>query len=179
MSASVVAIAAGRRQVSRQGQGWVPIRKGAPDAALTIAPAYWIEPASRVAYPTGFPAYRRMREAEERPLARHRALGPDIDHYVWRRRGATVTAAVEIVLAVRPDTPPRIRRLVAETLRAIRRGRPAGDAIRQVARRFGLRDSSARGCIRAWIEMQRRVHAGDAASTDFVPATGCSLDDAI
>src|SRR6266496_1210623 len=45
----------------------------------------WIEPGTRQAYPTSYHAYRRAREAEEKPLARHRALGADVDHYLWRR----------------------------------------------------------------------------------------------
>ena len=124
-------------------------------------PLHWIEPASRIAYPTPFPAYRRMREAEERPPARHRMLAPDVDHYVWRTQGARADALFEVALEIRSDAPPRIRRLVVETLRAIRRGRPAGEAIRRVARRFGLRDTRARGCMRDWIEVERRDCAAD------------------
>jgi hypothetical protein len=35
-------------------------------------PGYWVEPLSHHAYPLEFEAYRRHREAEERPLPRHR-----------------------------------------------------------------------------------------------------------
>jgi hypothetical protein len=177
VTAFELALASGNRHVGRFGQGSCSTLERVSGAAPTTIPAHWVEPASHVAYPTWFPAYRRMREAEERPPARHRALGPDVDHYLWRHRGVPVAAAVEVVLEVRPDTPPRIRRLVAETLRAIRRGHPAGEAIRRVAQRFGLRDARARGCIRAWLEVERRVYTGEAMPAESASATGCSLGD--
>ena len=177
MSGSQFALALGGPQVSGLGQGSGPPRERGSGAAPSTVPAHWVEPASHVAYPTWFPAYRRMREAEERPPARHRALGPDVDHYLWRHRGVPVAAAVEVLVEVRPDTPPRIRRLVAETLRAIRRGHPAGEAIRLVAQRFGLRDARARGCIKAWLEVERRAYTGDAMPAELASATGCSLGD--
>jgi hypothetical protein len=45
---------------------------------------------------------------------------------------------------------------VGEVLRAIRRGKPAGDAIRYVARRFGLRHTRARALITAGIDFEVR-----------------------
>jgi hypothetical protein len=65
-----------------------------------------------------------------------------------------------VLLTVRQDAPPRIRRIVAEILRAIRRGQPAGDAIRHVARRFGLRHTRAREFITACIGFEIRPRPG-------------------
>src|SRR4029453_2755402 len=50
------------------------------------APAHWAEPGTPHCYPLPYGAYRRTREAQEKPPARHRSLGPDIDHYLWRHR---------------------------------------------------------------------------------------------
>jgi hypothetical protein len=50
-----------------------------------------------------------------------------------------------------------VQRIVAEVLRAIRRGRPADDAIRRVARRFGLRQANARAFITAGINYELRA----------------------
>jgi hypothetical protein len=123
----------------------------------TEAPvAHWIEPGTDHAYPLSFRAYRRAREAEEKPPPRHRTLGPDIDHYVWRRGLNPATPGVEVHLTVRADTSPRIQRIVSEVLRAIRRGHPAGDAIRHVSRRFGLRQTHARAFIGASIGFELR-----------------------
>lgn len=108
---------------------------------------YWVEPRTRHVYPLEFRAYRRRREAEERPLSGHRCLGNDVEAYVWRRWGSTRSPDVETFLTLRADTSPRIRRLVAEILRLIRRGRPAAEAIRRVSRRFGLRQRQARACL--------------------------------
>ena len=107
----------------------------------------WLQPGTGHIYPLEFEAYRRRREAEERPLRGHRGLGPDVDRYVWQRWGHRDAQDVEIVLTVRADASPRIRRLVAEVLRRMRRGRSAGDAIRQVSRRFSLRQTQ----IRTWL----------------------------
>jgi len=43
---------------------------------------------------------------------------------------------------------------VGEVLRAIRRGRPAADAIHHVARRFGLRHANARAFISAGLRFE-------------------------
>lgn len=128
------------------------VSSGLPETPAT----YWIEPGTDHAYPLSFRAYRRAREAEEKPLSRHRTLGPDIDHYVWRRGLNLQTPGVEVRLTVRADAPPRIRRIVSEVLRAIRRGHPAGDAIRHVSRRFGLRQTNARAFITACIGFEIR-----------------------
>jgi hypothetical protein len=117
---------------------------------------YWIEPGTREAYPIAYHAYRRKRESQERMPARHRGLGPDIDHYVWRRC-LTAASDVDIVFAVRPGAPPRIQRIVAEVLCGIRRGRTASEAIRRVARRFGLRHGRARAFITAGITLERQA----------------------
>ena len=107
--------------------------------------AHWVEPGTANCYPLPYGAYRRAREAQEKPQARHRALGPDIDHYLWRHR--QLMADVDVLFIVRKGTPPRIRRIIAEILVAIRRGHPANDAIRHVSRRFGLRPGRARALI--------------------------------
>jgi hypothetical protein len=129
-------------EVPRTGDG------SAPDG-------YWIEPGTREAYPIAYRGYRDKREAQERWPARHRPLAPDIDHYVWRRQLAAAGDA-EVVLTVRPGTPPRVQRMVAEVLGGIRRGRSATDAIRVVARRFDLRVSRTRGFLSAGITFERR-----------------------
>lgn len=112
-------------------------------------PGYWVEPRTRHTYPLAFEAYRRRREAEERPPSGHRGLGPDVDGYVWRRWGNTCSADVEIHLTLRAGTSPRIRRLVAEILRVIQHGHSANDAIQRVSRRFGLRQTQTRSCLAA------------------------------
>jgi hypothetical protein len=126
-------------------------------------PDYWIDPRTSHVYPLTFAAYRREREAEERPLRAHRTLGPDVDWHVWQRWGDTRSADVEILLTVRPDTSPRIRRLVAEVLRGIRRGRSAADAMRQVSRRFSLPPRRMRACLAACLGFTARAR-GDAVS---------------
>jgi hypothetical protein len=116
---------------------------------------WWVDPGTDLAYPTSYPAYRRAREAEEKTPARHRGLGPDIDRLVWSR-GPAQGARGEVRLIVRPDPPPRIQRIVAEVLRAIRRGEAVDPSIRHVARRFGLRPMRARALISGSLEIQVR-----------------------
>ena len=116
----------------------------------------WIDPGTNDVYPIAFGAYRRKRESQEKMPARHRQFGPDIDHLVWRQR-LTSVSDVDIVLAVRPGTPPRIQRMVAEVLSRIGRGRPASQAIREVARRFSLRHGRARAFISSNIMLERHV----------------------
>lgn len=123
----------------------------------------WVDPQTRRTYPVRFEAYRRKREAEERPPSGHRVLGPDVDGYVWRRWGAGLSRDVEVLLTLPPNTSPRIRRLVAEILRGIARGRPAAEAIRQVSRRFGLRQSRTRECLTVCVGVATRPR-GDALS---------------
>ena len=130
--------------------------------------AYWVEPGTDNAYPLSYCAYQRTREAEEKAPPRHRTLGPDVDHYVWRRGLGPATPEMEVSLTVRPDAPPRIRRIVGEVLLAIRRGRPAGDAIRHVSRRFGLRQTRTRAFITASIGFEVRVQQDAIAS--FAPS---------
>jgi hypothetical protein len=115
----------------------------------------WIDPGTAHIYPVSFRAYRRAREAEEKPLARHRALGPDIDHYVWRRDQALAPDS-EVCLVLKPSTSPRIRRIISEILGAIGRGDPAAKAIRLVARRFDLRPMRARALIMACLGFEVR-----------------------
>ena len=114
----------------------------------------WIEPRTHLAYPLSFTAYRRTREAQEKSPPRHRGLGPEIDRYVWRRWQRPPAENVEVVLTFRPGTSPRVQRIVGEVLRAIRRGRPAADAIHHVARRFGLRYANARAFISAGLRFE-------------------------
>jgi hypothetical protein len=118
---------------------------------------YWLEPGTDHIYPLSYPAYRQAREAEEKTPARHRTLGPDVDHYVWRRGPNPGAPEKEVALTIRPDAPLRIRRMVAEVLRAIRGGQPAGDAIRQVSRRFGLAQTRARAFMTASIGFEVRT----------------------
>ena len=116
---------------------------------------YWIEPDTGDAYPVAYCAYRHKRERQDRWPPRHRPLAPDVDHLMWRR--AAAASDVEVILTVRPGTPPRVQRIVAEVLSAIRRGRSATDAIRRVARRFGLRHGRARDFITAGVSVERRA----------------------
>jgi hypothetical protein len=119
--------------------------------------AYWVEPGTRLAYPTAYAAYRQRREAQEKRPGRHCALGPEIDRYVWRRWRRPPPSDVDVVLVFRPGVSPRVQRIVGEVVRAIGRGSPAGDAIRRVARRFGLRHAQARAFITAGIDFELRV----------------------
>ena len=121
----------------------------------STANEYWIEPGTREAYPVAYGAYRRKREAQEKRPARHRQLGSDIDYDLWRR-WLTTGADADIVLAVRPGTSPRVQRLVTQVLWGIRRGRPANEAIRHVARRFGLRRGRACAFITTGILVERQ-----------------------
>ena len=114
----------------------------------------WIEPRTHLAYPLSFTAYRRTREAQEKSPPRHRGLGPEIDRYVWRRWQRSPAETVDVVLTFRPGTSPRVQRIVGEVLSAIRRGRPAADAIHHVSRRFGLRHANARAFISAGLRFE-------------------------
>jgi hypothetical protein len=116
----------------------------------------WLEPETGLTYPTSFGAYRRAREAQDKSPARHRGLGPEVDRRVWQhwRRSAP---NVDVVLTFREGASPRAQRIVGEVLRSIRRGRPAGEAIRRVARRFGLRHAHARAFITASIAFEVRA----------------------
>ncbi len=155
-----------------------PAIEGAEDAGRTVqtpAPvdaSTWIEPGTGRAYPMSYAAYRRAREAEEKPLPRHRTLGPDVDRYLWRRWRGAAAPEVDIILTVRADAPPRVRRIVAEVLLAIRRGQSAGHAIRRVSWRFGLRHSRALECIAASLGFEARARQ-DALSP--APAVVSSL----
>lgn len=115
---------------------------------------FWIEPGTHREYPMSYLAYRRAREAQEKRPPRHRSFGPEVDRYLSRRWRDSPMPDVDVVLTFRPGTPPRLRRIVAEVLRTIRRGRPAGDAIRHVARRFGLRYGRAHALITAGIDFE-------------------------
>jgi len=125
--------------------------------------AYWVEPCTGQIYPHAFEAYRRRREAEERPPSRHRGLGPDVEGYIWRRWGARRSPSVEVQLTLRAGTSPRIRCLLTKILDAIRRGRSARDAIRLVSRRFGLRQMQIRSCLAACLRFTTCAR-GDALS---------------
>jgi hypothetical protein len=113
----------------------------------------WAEPGTQQTYPLSYDAYRRTREAEEKPLARHQTLGAAVDHHVWDR-WRRQTPEVEVRVTVRDDAPPRIRRMAGEILRAIKRGQPARQAIRRVSRRFGLRQARAQACLGACLDVQ-------------------------
>jgi len=120
----------------------------------------WIEPGTRLIYPTAYRAYRRAREAQEKTPPRHCTLGAEVERHVWRRWASRRDVEVDVVLTFRPGASPRVQRIVGDVLRAIRRGRPAGDAIRHVARRFGLRHSHARVCISNAIAFETRAADG-------------------
>jgi hypothetical protein len=117
----------------------------------------WIEPGTRLAYPLSYGAYRRTREAQEKRPPRHRALHPEIDRYVWRSWRWPVVSDVDVVLTFREGVSPRVQRLVGAVLRDIGRGSPATAAIRQVSRRFGLRQGQARAFIAAGIGFELRA----------------------
>ena len=117
----------------------------------------WIEPGTRLAYPTAFDAYRRTREAQEKWPPRHRTLGPDVDRYIWRARLRPADSDVDVVLVFRDGVSPRLQRIVAEVLRGIGRGWPAAEAISHVARRFGLRQGQARAYISAGLGFKLRA----------------------
>lgn len=119
----------------------------------------WIEPETGVVYPTSYHAYRRTREAEEKREPRHRCLGPDIDLYVWDRWGRSAGVDSEVALTFRPGASPRIQRMVTEVVRAIGRGRPATEAVRRAARRFGLRQRQVRAFISAGVVVDRRMRS--------------------
>jgi hypothetical protein len=120
---------------------------------------HWVEPGTHRMYPLSYWAYRRTREAQEKSPPRHCTLGPEVDRYIWRRWRGPAVSELDVVLTFRPGASPRIQRIVGEVLRAIRRGRPAREAIRRVARRFGLRNAHARAFITDAIayEMRARV----------------------
>ena len=115
--------------------------------------ACWAEPGTLHTYPLSFEAYRRAREAEERPLPRHQTLGAAVDHHVWDRWRLPPGPDVQVLLTMRADAPPRVRRMAGEILRAIRRGRSADQAIRDVSRRFGLGQARAQACLAACLGM--------------------------
>jgi hypothetical protein len=125
----------------------------------------WAEPGTQHTYPVSFEAYRRAREAEEKYAPRHRTLGAAVDRYVWDqwRVASASPPEVEVLLTLRADAPPRIRRMALEILRAIRRGRPANEAIGHVSRRFGLRRQRAQACLAACLGVQRRPVLDDTA----------------
>jgi hypothetical protein len=122
---------------------------------------YWVEPETRVSYPTSYGAYCRAREAKEKWAPRHCRLGPEVDRHVWECWRRPAPSDVDVVLVFRRGASPRVQRMVGEVVRAIRRGRSAGDAIRHVARRFGLRHTQARAFITAGIGFEVRTRAAD------------------
>jgi len=129
----------------------------------------WIEPGTGVVYPTSYHAYRRAREAEEKWQPRHRCLGPDIDRYVWDRWGRSAAGNGDVALTLRPGASPRIQRIVGEVLRAIGRGRPAAEAMRQAGRRFGLRQGQVRAFISAGVAVDR--HKRPESLTPYAPSS--------
>ena len=117
----------------------------------------WIEPGTGQTYPTFYDAYRRTREAQEKSPPRHRGLGPEVDRRVWQHWRRRWAPDVDVVLTFRTGASPRVQRLVGEVLRCIRRGRPAGEAIRHVGRRFGLRHAQAHAFISSSIAFEIRA----------------------
>ena len=115
----------------------------------------WVEPHTHVPYPQEYEEYRRVRETEERWPPRHRTFAPDVDRYVWEWC-QSASCESEVVMSFASETSPRVRRLVGDVLRAIARGRPASEAIRDAARRFGLRPGQARAFIAAGITYEVR-----------------------
>lgn len=131
---------------------------------LLARSACWVDPGTDQVYPLSYRAYRQAREAEEKMPSRHRTLGPDVDYDVWRRGLSLWASGAEVFLIVRPNAPLRIRRMVAEVLRSIRRGQPAAEAIRHVSRRFGLAQTRARAFITASIDFEVQPHPDALAS---------------
>jgi len=118
---------------------------------------YWIEPETGDTYPTSYGEYRRRREAQEKPPARHRGLGPEVDRQVWQHWHQRESPELDVVLTFRTGVSPRVQRLVSEVLRSIRRGHPAGEAISKVGRRFGLRHRQAHAFISSAIAFEVRA----------------------
>jgi hypothetical protein len=116
----------------------------------------WVEPQTHVPYPQEYEQYRRVRETEERWAPRHRTFAPDVDRYLWEWWQQSAGGETEVVMTFGSETSPRVRRLVGEVLRTIARGRSASEAIRHVARRFGLRQGQARAFIAAGITYEVR-----------------------
>src|SRR5262245_58181947 len=129
----------------------------APRMCSRLQDAGWIEPGTGQTYPTSYGEYRRAREAEEKSPPRHRGLGPEVDRHVWQHWREWQAPDVDVVLTFREGVSPRIQRLVGEVLRSIRRGQPAGAAIRRAARRFGLRRTQAHAFISASIAFEVRA----------------------
>jgi len=127
------------------------------DRSGRAGPSIWIEPGTGRAYPISYAAYRRAREAEEKPLPRHRRLGPDVDRRLSRCWRSSAAGDVEVVLRVSPAAPPRIRRIVAEVLRSIRRGQSAASAIRGASKRFGLGRRRTLACIASCLGFEVRA----------------------
>src|SRR5262245_5709865 len=121
---------------------------------MAVSDGVWIEPETQQTYPTAYLAYRRRREAQERPPARHQRLGFEVDRYAWRWWQARTPASTDVRLMFRDGTSPRIQRMVAEILRGIRRGQAANEAIRRVSRRFGLRQTRTRAFISACLRFE-------------------------
>jgi hypothetical protein len=136
----------------------------------------WTDPGTAQAYPFAYEAYRRLREAQDKPLPRHQILGGQVDHHVWRRWCLRRSSRVDVLLTLRGETSPRVRRMVAAILASIRRGRAPEEAIRLTSKRFGLPQSRIRACLAASmrVDLQRR-EASPWASGD-VPSF-CPLGD--
>jgi hypothetical protein len=134
----------------------------------------WMEPGTHRTYPTSYWAYRRTREAQEKTPARHCALGREVDRYAWRRWRGPMASNIDVILTFRPGVSPRIQRIVSEVLRAIRRGRPAPEAIRRVARRFGLRHTHARAFITEAIAYELHARGDLPAQVDGAPCSSPS-----
>lgn len=139
-------------------------REAEDDAVLTHEAPYsnsavadrWTEPGTAQAYPFAYEAYRRLREAEEKPLPRHQFLGCEVDRHVWRVWRVRPNARVDVLLKLRHDASPRIRRIVAAILASIRRGHSPDEAIRLTAKRFGLRSARVRTCLATHVNCDLR-----------------------
>jgi hypothetical protein len=141
-------------------------------ALADLAPVtYWKEPQTQQTYPTSYPAYRRVREAEDRWPPRHRRLASDVDLYVSRHWRPSVEPRGNVRLAMRPDAPLRVRRIVRVILGAIRRGEPADAAIRRVSRQFGLRHARARTLLTACLHVELQSAADAISPGAVVPSS--------
>lgn len=133
----------------------------------------WTEPGTAQAYPFAYEAYRRLRESEEKPLARHQFLGCEVDRHVWRAWRVRPNARVDVLLKLRHDASPRVRRIVAAILASIRRGHSPDEAIRLTAKRFGLRSARVRTCLATHVNFDLRredlAPAATAAATSLHP----------
>jgi hypothetical protein len=125
LSGTFVAIGHAARRLVAAAPWPETLAERCPLSEASHPPAFWVDPGTHQEYPISYLAYRRAREAQEKTPPRHQGYGPKVDRYLARGWRDSPVPDVDILLTFRPDAPPRLRRIVSEVLRAIRRGRPA------------------------------------------------------